>query len=67
MNDSHILIELNGKKFSIDAVSPAELSLLHGAIREILEQDFDWFSSEEKIVCLRKLDHAFGDEVIRDT
>ena len=61
MNDSIVLIEVNGKKFSIDVVSPAELFILHGAIREILDNDFDWFSSEEKIVCLKKLDQTFSE------
>ena len=69
MNDSIVLIEVNGKKFSIDVVSPAELFILHGAIREILDNNFDWFSSEEREAYLKKLDQTFDqrNEVTKST
>ena len=54
-----IHISINGKVYEID-VSKSELSLLHGAIKKIMRNDFDWFSSEAMDRELMKLDSIFA-------
>lgn len=56
---AHVHISINGKTYDID-ISKSELSLLHGAIKEIMRNDFDWFSFEEMERELMKLDSIFA-------
>jgi hypothetical protein len=59
MQDKIVSISVDGKSYSIPC-SANELALLHGCIRAIMDQDFDWFSSEDKRRALEDIDAIFN-------
>ena len=61
-----IQIDHPGREFSIDC-SGVELALLHGAIKEIMMNDFDWFSSEDKQNEIQKLDNLFDPKSLKES